>query len=214
MPTGNFGNIFAAYAARQMGLPVESLVIGSNANDILTRFFEADDMSMRPVEPTWSPSMDIQVSSNFERLLFDLYDRDGAAVARAMQEFRETGKLSVGANRHGAATQIFRAARFDDDATFAGIRAWRARSGYLLDPHSAVGVLAAEACPAPGAAMVVAATAHPAKFADAIGKATGAPPDIPPRLAAVFEKEERYTVMPNDLSQVQAHVRAMAEGRS
>ncbi len=211
VPTGNFGNVFAAYAARQMGLPIRRLVIGSNSNDILTRFFEADDMSMRPVRPTLSPSMDIQVSSNFERLLFDLYDRDGRATATAMRDFRETGTLQVGPNRHGVATGLFHAARFDDAETLAGIKRWRADSGYLLDPHTAVGVLAAEARPEPGAAMVVAATAHPAKFADAIQQATGAAPDMPPRLAAVFEREERYQVSPNDLAAIQAQVKTMRD---
>jgi len=211
VPTGNFGNVFAAYAAMRMGLPIRRLVIGSNANDILTRFFEADDMSVRPVMPTLSPSMDIQVSSNFERLLFDLYDRDGRATEAAMKEFRTTGSLSVGANRHGAAAEIFRAARFDDDATLDGIRRWRATSSYLLDPHSAVGVLAAEARPEPDAAMVVAATAHPAKFADAIRQATGVAPQMPLRLAAVFEKEERFDVAPNDLALIQAKVRKLKE---
>ncbi len=210
VPTGNFGNVFAAYAATRMGVPIQRLVIGSNANDILTRFFEAADMSMRPVAPTLSPSMDIQVSSNFERLLFDLYDRDGHAVARAMREFRETGRLSVGANRHGVATQLFRAARFDDAATLEGIRALQARSGYLADPHTAVGLLAAEALPEADCAMIVAATAHPAKFAAAIRQATGADPIMPDRLKAVFEKKETYSVMPNDLKTVQAAVRKMA----
>jgi len=209
VPTGNFGNVFAAYGAKKMGLPIRRLVIGSNANDILTRFFEADDMSMRPVKPTHSPSMDIQVSSNFERLLFDLYDRDGRATATAMRDFRESGALSVGANRHGAARETFRAARFDDAETLAGIKRWQAESGYLLDPHTAVGMLAADACPEPGAAMVVAATAHPAKFSDAIQAAVGEPPQLPPRLAAVFQKEERYDVSPNDIALIQDKVRAL-----
>lgn len=211
VPTGNFGNIFAAYAATRMGLPIRRLVIGSNANDILTRFFETDDMSMRPVEPTLSPSMDIQVSSNFERLLFDLYDRDGRATATAMREFRATGSLSVGQARHGAASETFRAARFDDAETVAAIKRFRTETGYLVDPHTAVGLLAAAAHPEPGAAMIVAATAHPAKFADAIRQATDAEPDMPARLAAVFQEEESFEVMPNDLAAIQDHVRAMAE---
>jgi threonine synthase len=207
VPTGNFGNVFAAYAAKQMGLPIAKLVIGSNSNDILTRFFEADDMSMRSVTPTLSPSMDIQVSSNFERLLFDLYGRNGAAVTEAMKAFRESGVLQVGANRHAAAKDMFAAARFDDQATLSGIGRWRNSSGYLLDPHSAVGVLAAEAQPVADAAMIVAATAHPAKFAGAIKEATGADPILPDRLKAVFAREERYMTLPNTLSVVQNHVR-------
>lgn len=211
VPTGNFGNIFAAYAAKRMGLPIRRLVVGSNENDILTRFFESDDMSMRPVTPTLSPSMDIQVSSNFERLLFDIYDRDGRAVATALKEFRETGVLAVGANRHGAAREEFRAARFDDAETLTAVRRWRTDSGYLMDPHTAVGALAAEAWPEPETPMVVAATAHPAKFADAIRQAVGAAPEMPARLAKVFDREERYEVLPNDLATIQTKVRQMAE---
>lgn len=207
VPTGNFGNVFAAYAARQMGLPIAKLVIGSNSNDILTRFFEADNMSMRPVTPTLSPSMDIQVSSNFERLLFDLYDRNGAATAEAMQMFRGSGVLQVGENRHAAAKHMFSAARFDDQETLAAIERWQKSSCYLLDPHSAVGVLAAEAHSAPDAAMVVAATAHPAKFTGAIKEATGKDPILPERLASVFAKDEHYTTLPNTLSVIQNHVR-------
>lgn len=211
VPTGNFGNIFAAYGAKQMGLPIQRLICASNANDILTRFFQDDDMSMRAVTPTYSPSMDIQVSSNFERLLFDLYGRDGRATATAMQEFRATGKLTIGQNRHGAAKDIMRAARFDDDATLAAIKQWQARSGYLMDPHTAVGALGAEELSEPGAATVIAATAHPAKFANAIRLATGEAPPMPSRLQAVFEKEETYDVLPNDLATVQSAVRVMAE---
>ena len=207
VPTGNFGNVFAAYAARQMGLPIAKLVIGSNSNDILTRFFESDDMTTRPVKPTISPSMDIQVSSNFERLLFDLYDRNGAATADAMQTFRASGVLQVGENRHAAAKDMFSAARFDDQETMAGIARWQKSSGYLMDPHTAVGLLAAEAHPTADSAMVVAATAHPAKFAGAIKEATGAEPELPERLAAVFAKEEHYATLPNTLSVIQNHVR-------
>lgn len=211
VPTGNFGNVFAAYAAREMGLPVRRLVIGSNANDILTRFFKADDMTVRPVTPTQSPSMDIQVSSNFERLLFDLYGRDGRATAAAMQEFREKGALHVGANRHGAAQELFRAASFDDAATLAGIGATWRETGYLLDPHTAVGRLAADAQAEPETPMIFTACAHPAKFADAIRSAIGEDPPIPDRLAAVFDKEEAYDVTGDDLSAVQSKVRALAE---
>lgn len=207
VPTGNFGNVFAAYAAQKMGLPIAKLVIGSNSNDILTRFFEDDDMSMRPVTPTLSPSMDIQVSSNFERLLFDLYDRNGQATAEAMQQFRASGVLRVGDNRHAAAKHQFNAARFTDDEVLACIARWRRESGYLMDPHTAVGMLAAEAKPVKDAAMIVAATAHPAKFADAIKQATGVDPVLPERLAAVFAKEEHYTTLQNTLGVIQNHVR-------
>lgn len=209
VPTGNFGNIFAAYAARRMGVPVRRLVIGSNANDILTRFFEADDMSLRGVVPTLSPSMDIQVSSNFERLLFELHDRNGPATAEAISDLRTKGKLSVGANRLASARSLFAAASFDDEETLEGIRRWYRASGIVLDPHTAVGALAARKALAPdGDPVVVAATAHPAKFPDAVERAIGHRPEQPARLADVMSREERYTALDNDLAAVQRFVEA------
>jgi threonine synthase len=208
VPTGNFGNIFAAYGVKQMGLPLERLIVGSNRNDILTRFFQTDDMSLRPVEPSLSPSMDIQISSNVERLLFDLYDRDGRATAEALRELRSHGRLTLGENRHAAAKATFSAASFDDAAILAGIRDWQAHAGYTLDPHSAVGVLAAEACvPDRERPLVVGATAHPAKFPDAVEQATGKRPALPDRLADLFEREERLTGMANDITALQTLVR-------
>lgn len=213
VPTGNFGNIFAAYGVKQMGLPLERLIVGSNRNDILTRFFRHDDMSLRPVEPSFSPSMDIQVSSNVERLLFDLYDRDGRATAEALAELRTQGRLTLGENRHAAARATFSAASFDDAATLAAIKGWRARAGYTLDPHSAVGVLAAEACvPHRERPLVVGATAHPAKFPDAVAQATGERPSLPDRLADLFEREERLTPLANDRAALQALVRERRRG--
>jgi threonine synthase len=208
VPTGNFGNIFAAYGAKRMGFPIERLIVGSNRNDILTRFFRDDDMSLRAVEPSFSPSMDIQVSSNVERLLFDLYDRNGQATAEAMQQLRKGGRLRLGENRHAAAKAMFSAASFDDEATLAGIRDWHDRAGYTLDPHSAVGVLAAEACaPERVRPLVVGATAHPAKFPDAVEMATGARPPLPPAMADLYERPERLTGLANDLAALQALVR-------
>ena len=192
---------------------MERLVVGSNRNDILTRFFQTDDMSLRPVEPSLSPSMDIQISSNVERLLFDLYDRDGRATAEALQELRSEGRLTLGENRHAAAKATFSAASFDDAAILEGIRDWQGRAGYTLDPHSAVGVLAAEACsPNRERPLVVGATAHPAKFPDAVEKATGKRPSLPDRLADLFEREERLTGMANDIDDLQALVRQRRRG--
>ncbi|MFN4087440.1 MAG: threonine synthase [Alphaproteobacteria bacterium] len=210
VPTGNFGNVYAGCLARQMGLPVAGFAIGTNENDILARFFDADDMSVRPVRPTLSPSMDIQVSSNFERLLFDLYDRDGRATAEAMQAFRTTGKLGVGDNRWRAAADLIRATGLDDAATLAVIAAEHAATGELLDPHSAIGVAAARVHRIAGAPMVALATAHPAKFPDAVERAAGVRPALPPRLADLLDRPERATVLPNDLSAVQAFVRGAA----
>lgn len=208
VPTGNFGNIFAAYSAKLMGFPIERLIVGSNKNDILTRFFRDDDMSLKGVEPSLSPSMDIQFSSNAERLLFDLFDRNGMATAEAMQQLRSECRMNLGDNRHAAAKAMFSAASFDDQATLAGIADWHTRSGYTLDPHTAVGVLAAEACaPVRDRPLVVGATAHPAKFPDAVEQATGLRPPLPAALADLFEREERLTGLPNDIRELQSLVR-------
>lgn len=209
VPTGNFGNVYAGYVARRMGVPIERFVVGSNTNDILTRFFQADDMSIRPVVPTLSPSMDIQISSNFERLVFDLFDRNGRAVAEAMTEFRRCGRLSLGQNRWRAAADLFVGECFDDEETVATIADWYRRTGETLDPHSAVGVGAA-ARHRDGAALVALATAHPAKFPDAVARATGVRPALPARLADLHTRPERVAVLPNDLATVQDFVRRHA----
>jgi len=211
VPTGNFGNVLAAWAARRMGLPIPRLIVGSNRNDILARFLDANDMSVRPVEPSLSPSMDIQVSSNFERLLFELLARDPAATAAAMQAFRATGKMPVPDAAWQRAREIFRGFRLDDHATLAEIRSLHERTGYLADPHSIIGIAAAAALPmGNGIPTVAMATAHPAKFPDAMRQATGIAPALPPRMADLYQREERYTVLPNDLGAVQSHIRAWA----
>ena len=149
VPTGNFGNVLAAWAARRMGLPVRHLAIGSNRNDILTRFLGANDMSMREVTPSLSPSMDIGVSSNFERLLFELLGRDAGACARIMTGFRATGRMEVPNGAWHDATRLFRGASLDDDATSAAIRRLHKEAGYLADPHSVIGIEAGAAMPSP-----------------------------------------------------------------
>ncbi len=208
VPTGNFGNIFAAYGAKLMGFPIERLIVGSNKNDILTRFFRDDDMRLKGVKPSLSPSMDIQFSSNAERLLFDLFDRNGIATADAMQQLRREGQMTLGGNRHAAAKAMFAAASFDDAATIAGIRDWHERAGLVLDPHSTIGLLAAEACaPVRERPVVVGATAHPAKFPDAVEQATGARPALPPAMADLFKRKERLTDLPNDIAALQVLVR-------
>ena len=211
VPTGNFGNVLAAWTARRMGLPVARLVVGSNRNDILVRFLEANDMSMRPVEPSLSPSMDIQVSSNFERLLFELLDRDAAATAAAMAAFRREGKMPVPDAVWRRARGLLHGFRLDDAGTLAEITRLHHACGYLADPHSAVGIAAARALPGGhGVPTVAVATAHPAKFPDAIGRATGQLLALPPRLADLFAREERFDVLPNELNAVRTAVRAMA----
>jgi threonine synthase len=211
VPTGNFGNVLAAWASRRMGLPVARLIVGSNRNDILTRFLDSNDMSMAPVEPSLSPSMDIQISSNFERLLFELLDRDGDATRGTMQEFRRTGRMQVSDPLWHRARGLFHGFRLDDAGTLTEIRRLNAATGYLADPHTAIGIAAARAIPCAGGVPIVAmATAHPAKFPDAMEQATGRRPPLPPRMADLFERDEKFTVLPNDLAAVEAAVRALA----
>ncbi len=201
VPTGNFGNIYAGYAARAMGLPVERLLIASNSNDILARFIESGEQRLAGVTPTWSPSMDIQVSSNFERFLFDLFDRDGKALARAMHAFRATGAMSVSAAQLARARATFDAGRLDDAGTLSAIADARRETGELLDPHTAVAyAVARQRRGARDVPMVVLATAHPAKFPDAVRTATGEAPPLPARLADLATKAERCTTLPNDIA--------------
>ena len=201
VPSGNFGNVFAGWIAQRMGVPVEQLVIGSNRNDILARWVADGSLVAEEVVPTLSPSMDIQVSSNHERLLFELYGRDGERTAEVLRRFRELG--SVEAPRD----ETFAAASVDDAATLEVIRSVHAATGQLVDPHTAVGIGAARACRAGGdVPMACLATAHPAKFPDAVEQATGIRPPLPERLADLLEREERYDVLPADLAAVQRHV--------
>ena len=209
VPTGNFGNVLAAWAAGRMGVPLARLVIGSNRNDILARFLSTNDMSMRPVQPSHSPSMDIGVSSNFERLLFELLDRDPALTARTMQDFRATRRMAVPDAAWRRAASEIDGFTLDDPGTRAEIRRLHAQ-GYLADPHTAIGVAAARAHPVPGVPMVVAATAHPAKFPDVVEQATGIRPPLPPRLEDLYRRPERFTVVPNRLDAIQDQVRALA----
>jgi threonine synthase len=182
-------------------------VVGTNSNDILYRYLESGTMEITGVAPTLSPSMDIQVSSNFERLLFDMLDRDGALVAETMKGFRATGSFTVGDNQLGRARALFEAHRIDDTQTQGVIRAVHGETGEILDPHTAVGVGAARALELdPDIAVIALACAHPAKFPDAVEQATGIRPALPPRLADLFEREERVAVLPNELAAVQAYV--------
>ena len=208
VPTGNFGNVYAGYGAGRMGLPLGGLVIGSNRNDILTRFLKSGVMSLAPVEPSLSPSMDIQVSSNFERLLFDLTARDGAAVEALLGGFRRSGRFERAALPDPAPLEGFTGVRLDDQETIAEIRRLYRETGELIDPHSAVGIAAArQARTAPDVPVVALATAHPAKFPDAVEEATGQRPKLPPRLADLFTRKEHYKVLPNDLATLQAEIR-------
>ncbi|HET8929497.1 MAG TPA: threonine synthase [Acidimicrobiales bacterium] len=207
VPTGNFGNILAGWVARATGTPIPQLVMGSNSNDILTRWAASGVMEATGVHPTISPSMDIQVSSNVERLLFEMYDRDGAAVTEAMATFAESGRLDVGIDRMAQMSEIFDAASFDDDATRDEIRRTYESDGVLIDPHTAVGLAAARAKRRdPRIPMVTLATASPAKFPDAVEQATGVRPPLPDFLGDLLERDEQFDVLPNDLEAVRAHI--------
>jgi threonine synthase len=214
VPTGNFGNIYAAHLARAMGLPVERLVLATNANDILARYLTSGAMTMAEVTPSLSPSMDIQVASNFERLLFELKGRNGAAVSRVIAAFRRDGALPPDDQAWHAAGKLFTGHRSDDAGTLAEIGETYKRTGLLVDPHTAIGIAAARAQAKGGddhgAPMVALATAHPAKFADAVEQATGIRPSLPPALEAIMEKPERVTVLPNDINAVARFVRERA----
>jgi threonine synthase len=206
VPTGNFGNILAGWVAKQMGATVADFIVASNANDILTRFINDGDMSMRPVVPTTSPSMDIQVSSNFERLLFEMNERQGARTAEQLIRFRETGRLEIADDlRARWIDGRFRAARYDDDAVAAEIRRVFEASGMLIDPHTATGTAAARAM-AGEHPVVTMATAHPAKFPDAVEQATGVRPALPDHLADLFDRPERTELLANDLAVVEDYV--------
>ncbi len=205
VPTGNFGNVFAGYAAKRMGLPIEKFVIGTNANDILARFLATGKMQMAEVTATLSPSMDIQVSSNFERLLFEHYKRDGAAVAKVMERFRKNRSVDFGKARWKAMLKEFQGFRLGDNGTKETIaRVWR-DSGIMIDPHSAIGVEAALGAELPAdVALITLATAHPAKFPDAVEQATGVHPALPPRLADLATRPERCSILPNDIAAVRS----------
>ena len=207
VPTGNFGNVYAGYVARKMGLPISKFVVGSNANDILTRFFDSGEMAMSPVKPTLSPSMDIQIPSNFERLLFEHYRRDGAAVAKVLDKFRRDGKINFGQSRWRAMRKNFESYRFGDNATKDFIGDLFRTTGELLDPHSAIGVMAGQqTVPADDEVLIALATAHPAKFPAAVEEASGIVPALPQRLTDLFDREERLHTLPNDIGQVCSYI--------
>jgi threonine synthase len=210
VPTGNFGNVLAAYVAKQMGLPIARFIVAANSNDILIRFLAANDMSVKGVMETLAPSMDIQVSSNFERLLFALQGRDGALTASTMTDFRRTGRMVVSDAVWRKASHEFRGFSLDDAATLAEIARLYHDSSYLADPHTAIGVAAARACGPIGLPVIVAATAHPAKFPDAIQRAVGIRPALPERLADLYERPEHYTSASSNLSEIETLIRRFA----
>ena len=212
VPTGNFGNAYAAAAARWLGLPVARVTIGANSNDALARLIATGVLERRAVTPTLSPSMDIQAPSNLERLLFELFGRDGDEVRHRMNGFRASGRLELGAAAHAEIKRQFAAYAVDDAATLRTMRSVLEETGELIDPHTAVAVAAARAVPrAPHIPTVVLATAHPSKFPDAVRRATGRHPELPERLADLLDRPERVTEMGKDLSALRAFLRGHAQ---
>ncbi len=209
VPTGNFGDVFAGYGAHRMGLPVDRLLVATNINDILARAFNAGDYSVGTVQPTATPSMDIQVSSNFERLLFDLKGRDATALAAAMAGFEESGRLPLSQAERAEAARLFLAERIDEAAMMQAMQWAHGQAGQLIDPHTAVGLAAARARAAGMQGPIVTlATAHPAKFPDAVERATGIRPPLPRRVAHIFSRAERVERLPADLAALKRHIRA------
>ena len=215
VPTGNFGDVFAGYVAAQMGLPVERLVVATNVNDILHRALSSGDYSAGTVEPTAAPSMDIQVSSNFERLLFCEGGRDGVALAQQMGGFEASRAMQLTNAQRDGASALFSSARVDAAGMNDAMRWAHEECGEIIDPHTAIGLRAAqEADLSPDIPLVTLATAHPAKFRDAVERATGMRPALPTRVGNLFEREERYDTLPGDYDAVRDYVaeRATAVG--
>jgi threonine synthase len=207
VPTGNFGDIFAGYCAKAMGLPIDRLIIATNTNDILRRAMETGRYEMDSVAPTISPSMDIQISSNFERLLFESAGRDAGAVTRMMDGLRQSGGFTLPDNALAVIRRDFAAGTTGEDATRAAIADTLKASAYLLDPHTAVGVHVARGHLGP-APMVTLATAHPAKFPAAVEAACGVEPALPAWLADLYGREERLSVLANDQAAVEDFISA------
>ena len=211
VPTGNFGDVFAGYVAAQMGLPMDRLIVATNINDILHRALTSGDYSAGTVTPTAAPSMDIQVSSNFERLLFDCGGRDGAALGEQMRGFESSRAMQLtNAQREGSA-KLFASARVDPDK-MSQTMAWASREcGEVIDPHTAIGLAAArDAGIDPATPVVTLATAHPAKFRDAVERATGMRPALPTRTGDLFDRSEKYEKLPGDYDAVRDYVEAHA----
>jgi threonine synthase len=206
VPTGNFGDIFAAYAARRMGLPIERLVIATNDNDILFRTLESGTYETRGVVATSSPSMDIQVSSNFERLLFEASGRDAARTAAHMASLSQSGSFTIDPPALARIRDLFSAGRASGSQVDATIRAMLADDGYLIDPHTATAVHVADTHADPAVPMVVLSTAHPAKFPDAVRAACGREPALPDWMGDLMGRKERFTVLPSDLKMVEDYV--------
>ena len=213
VPTGNFGDVFAGYVAAQMGLPIERLIVATNINDILHRALSKGDYSVLGVTPTAAPSMDIQVSSNFERLLFDLEGRDGSTTAARMKWFEQMGKMVLSPEMRKKSA-LLSSARADGDQMSAAMRWAYGAADQIIDPHTAIALHAARAASIPGdVPLVTLATAHPAKFPDAVERATGVRPHLPRRIGDLFDRQERFETLPNDYQAVRDHIAGRAVAR-
>jgi threonine synthase len=212
VPTGNFGDILAGWAAKRMGLPIERLMIGTNANDILARTLGSGTYELKGVEPTTSPSMDIQISSNFERLLFEAYDRNGEAIRRLMASLSQSRAFMIEAGPLARIREEFSAEAVNEANVIDEMAETYRKTGYVLDPHSAVGTRAGRALlkTNPEVPVVALSTAHPAKFPDAVERATGLRPALPPHMADLMERNESFTVLPNDQAAVERFIRERA----
>lgn len=212
VPTGNFGNILAAWYAKRMGVPINQLVVASNRNDVLTRFFETGRLTAHEVIPSLSPSMDIQVSSNFERLLWEASGRDGEAVTQLLTEFRSTGDVAVPDEWVSMIRSHFVASRLDDEGTLEEMRRTYEELDLIIDPHTAVGVHGAHSFAGanPEVPMVVMGTADPAKFGDAVEKAIGVRPELPPFLSELFDRREHFEKSSADLDSVATFLAAVS----
>ena len=206
VPTGNFGDIFAGYAAMRMGLPIEKLVIATNDNDILARTLETGAYEKRGVTATTSPSMDIQISSNFERLLFEASERDSSSVRAMMAGFKQSGSFTIAEKPLELIRKGFSAGRSNLAETSSMIASMQKANGYLIDPHTAVGFKVARDAESSSTPMVVLSTAHPAKFPDAVHAACGVSPALPAHLSDLMGRKERLTRLPADLQKVQEHI--------
>lgn len=211
VPTGNFGDVFAGYCAAQMGLPIGKLIVATNVNDILARALNAGDYSLGTLAATSTPSMDIQVSSNFERLLFDLHGRDGVKLANVMREFEQSGQMQLSQQQRDLAAQLFLAQRIDETEMMQALAFANSECGQLIDPHTGIGLAAARRLADQVAGPIVTlATAHPAKFPEAVERATGVRPSLPRRVGHLFDREERFERLPADAEALKAHIRNAA----
>jgi threonine synthase len=203
--------VLAGWVAQRMGVPIERLVVASNQNDIVHRWIATGVMQAAGCDPTFSPSMDIVVSSNVERLLFELNDRDGGMTAEQLRHFRASGRLVTEPAEHRQVTSTFASGRADDAETLATIARVHRETGLLVDPHTAVALAVADSQPSADAPLVTLATAHPAKFPDAVRRATGITPPLPPHLADLLDRPERIVELPNDVAAVQAFVSSVSQ---